>query len=79
MTYLFIVSKQYPDVHACLAREFGPEPDVTVIVDRRHRQRRAPDQRPPADLVERRRADRRVRGEFAMKLEATGYAFVPLN
>jgi hypothetical protein len=75
--HLFIVDRQQPDLFSYLAREFSAEPDVTVMLDRRRGERRRAGA--PADSGERRRTDRRLKGEIAGQLSTLGYAFVRLS
>lgn len=75
--HLFIVDREQPDLFSYLAREFSAEPDVTVILDRRQRERRADRcQQPSSD---RRQADRRLKVEIGKQLSTLGYAFVRLR
>jgi hypothetical protein len=75
--HLFIVDREQPDLFSYLAREFSAEPDVTVILDRRQRERRADRcQQPSSD---RRQTDRRLKVEIGKQLSTLGYAFVRLS
>ena len=58
--YLFIVSRNQPELFSRLARDFSEDKEVQVLLDRRVRERR---QRPQADGPERRRAGRRRQPE----------------
>ena len=77
MAHLFIVSRQSPDLYVYLAREFSSEPEVTVILDRRRRERRGPSGEGTA--TDRRRTERRLKAEIATQLSTLGYAFVRLS
>lgn len=75
--HLFIVDREQPGLFSYLAREFSAEPDVTVILDRRQRERRAARcLRPSSD---RRQTDRRLKAEIGAQLSTLGYAFVRLG
>jgi hypothetical protein len=72
---LFIVSRRQPDLYEYLVEQFGDDPEVTVLVDRRITQRRqAPTSRPPGS--ERRRSDRRRNRDAAYELLTMGYTSV---
>ena len=73
MADLLVVAKNQRSLFAYLTDDFAGDPDVTVVVDRRERQRR---QRLEPRPVERRRADRRVRLPLDPKLESIGFAIV---
>lgn len=75
--HLFIVSRQQPDLFSYLAHEFSAEPEVTVILDRRQGERRAPQAR-AATRANRRQTERRLKVEFVRQLATLGYAFVRL-
>jgi hypothetical protein len=75
--HLFIVSRSSPGVYAQLRQEFVAEPDVTVIIDRRTAERRAPGDTGGATW-ERRRAQRRSNRRATEQLSSVGYAFVSL-
>jgi hypothetical protein len=77
--HLFIVSRLQPDLFAYLAREFASEADVTVLLDRRHAERRRHPHGggPPAD--ERRHGQRRAPSDVKTQLASLGYAFVRLD
>jgi len=74
--HLFIVARREPQLFRYLWQEFAAEPEVTVIVDRRQRERRGGAKAPAPD---RRRAERRRRGDIAQRLVSLGYAFVRLS
>jgi hypothetical protein len=76
--HLFIVSRREPDLFSYLAREFSAEPEVTVILDRRHGERRT-DGAHGAAQENRRQAERRLRTGLANDLSTLGYAFVRLG
>lgn len=77
--HLFIVSRLQPDLFAYLAREFASEADVTVLLDRRHAERRrdAPGGGPPGG--DRRQAQRRAPSDVKTQLASLGYAFVRVD
>jgi hypothetical protein len=75
--HLFIVSRQHPDLFCYLTREFAPEPEVQVILDRRRAERRVGVQE-VAIAHDRRNGDRRVRPQLRGELSTLGYAFVRL-
>jgi hypothetical protein len=77
--HLFIVSRRSPDLFSYLAREFSSEPDVTVILDRRQRERRQISEHGAAGRSDRRRSDRRIKAEISTQLATLGYAFVRLS
>ena len=74
--HLFIVSRQQADLYSYLAREFGEEPDVRVILDRRQGERRRHADRRDAARDDRRQADRREKVSIGTQLSTLGYAFV---
>jgi hypothetical protein len=76
--HLFIVSRHEPGLFSYLSREFADEPGVTVILDRRHGERRGGAET-EASVADRRQADRRLKTEMVDKLAALGYAFVRLT
>lgn len=76
MAHLFIVSRQSPDLYAYLAREFSSEPEVTVILDRRRRDRGPYGEGATTD---RRQTERRLKAEITSQLSTLGYAFVRLS
>ncbi len=71
--HLFIVSRAKPELFNRLAREFGGDNAVWVILDRRSGESR---QQAPATLPERRQRDRRVRTSIADELRTRGCAIV---
>ena len=75
--HLFIVSRQQPELYSYLSQEFSEEPDVRVILDRRHGERRQVDRR-AAETRDRRHTDRRGNEEAGDQLSALGYAFIRL-
>ena len=75
--HLFIVSRQQPELYSYLSREFSAETEVTVIVDRRQRERRAGVNGEGAS-ENRRQSDRRHQAELDGQLSTLGYAFVRL-
>ena len=58
MRHLWIVSRDERKLYECLKDHFAGRPDVDVVFDRRHGQRR---QRAASAPLERRQADRRRR------------------
>ena len=75
--HLFIVSRQQPDLYSYLSREFSAEPDVSVILDRRHGDRRQLERR-VAERGDRRQTERREKIDTGTQLTTLGYAFVRL-
>ena len=73
--FLFIVARQLPGVYEHLLRQFGGEPNVEVVMDRRKSDRRQPDATAPAPGVER-QAERRHNPSADEQLRVMGYAFV---
>jgi hypothetical protein len=73
--HLFIVSREHPDLHSYLSREFSQEPGVHVMFDRRQADRRRLFD-PEAAEADRRQADRRENGDRDVQLAILGYAFV---
>jgi hypothetical protein len=63
--HLFIVSRNHQDLYTYLCERFANDPNVEVILDRRHGQRR---QRMVSGLPERRARDRRGRPEADAEL-----------
>lgn len=72
---LFVVSRRQPDLHEYIVQQFGDEPDVTVLLDRRITQRRQTAAPGPAEN-DRRRADRRRNTEAAYELLTMGYTVI---
>ena len=72
--YLFIVTREEPELWAHLKREFVNEEGVVVMLDRRRADRR----RPAAtwEGVERRRLDRRVHPSIQHELSTLNFALV---
>ena len=66
--FLFIVARQLPLVYDHLRQQFGVEPNVQVIVDRR---KGTPAERGPGE--------RRHRAVVDEQLRSMGYAFVRLD
>ena len=64
-----VVRRPYAHLERELRRTFGNQDDVTVVVDRRHRQRRAPEHSRPD---ERRRGDRRRSAEHIVEIYLLG-------
>ena len=74
--FLFIVARQLPGVYEHLREQFGQEPNVEVILDRRKGERRQPEASEPPPGVDRRHAQRRRNGSVDEQLRVMGYAFV---
>jgi hypothetical protein len=72
---LFVVSRRQPELYEYLVQQFGDEPDVTVLLDRRTGQRRQPAPPGPRD-GERRRAERRRNTDAAYELLTMGYTAI---
>jgi hypothetical protein len=77
--FLFIVVRQLPDVYEHLCEQFGREPDVEVILDRRVGERRRDTGGGPPAGGDRRRTDRRQNAVVSEQLRVMGYAFVRLD
>jgi hypothetical protein len=73
MGHLFVVARHNIQLYDYLKREYAGEP-VTVILDRRHGQRREHEQ--PTD-TERRRAERRRQVQVDEAIRTRGLAVVP--
>ena len=74
--HLFIVSRDAPQVAQFLVAQFPPESNVSVVLDRRHAQRRAGASPVAAD---RRGADRRRRTDVDEELRLHTHAFVTVR
>ena len=74
--FLFIVARQLPGVYEHLCEQFGGEPNVEIIMDRRKGERREPEALAPAPGPERRQGERRRNGTVDEQLRVMGYAFV---
>jgi hypothetical protein len=74
--FLFIVARQLPGVYEHLREQFGREPNVAVILDRRKGGRRQPETSEPPAGADRRHAERRHNGAVDEQLRVMGYAFV---
>ncbi|HEU4370954.1 MAG TPA: hypothetical protein VFV05_22260 [Methylomirabilota bacterium] len=72
---LFVVSRRQPDLYEYLVQQFGDEPEVTVLLDRRLAERRRTVAPRPSD-AERRQADRRRNNDAAYELLTMGYTSV---
>ena len=72
--FLFVISRQQPQLYEYVRSAFSPEEEVRVIVDRRVADRRRAS---APGSAERRRSDRRVRTDVVEELKARGCAFVP--
>jgi hypothetical protein len=71
--FVFVISREQPQLHEYVQRTFAGEADVRVIVDRRVVTRRHRDGPHEPD---RRQAERRVRTEVDDELKARGSALV---
>jgi len=69
---LYIVSRRQPALYERVGREFGDDPGVTVLLDRRRGERRRQSQTVTA---ERRHAEQRER-DIGGDLETLGWAIV---
>lgn len=78
-TYLFVISPRCLDLYADLAREFGEDPGIEVILDRRTGERRTATVPLPAGRGERRRRDRRINPPSRHDLAALGYVLVRVD
>jgi hypothetical protein len=74
--FLFVVTRQLPDVYDDLRRNFGGESGVDIIMDRRIAERRHRPGVTAQPASERRRAERRRNTRAADDLRAMGYAFI---
>ena len=74
--FLFIVARQLPSVYEHLCQQFGREPNVEVIMDRRKGDRREPEAAAPPPGPERREGERRRNASVDEQLRVMGYAFV---
>jgi hypothetical protein len=74
--HLFIVSRDAPEVARFLTEQFPPDSNVSVVVDRRHGQRRSVCS-PTA--TERRSGERRQRADVEQELRLRSHAFVTLR
>lgn len=71
---LLIVERYNPDLYGALSRRFASDPAVSIVRDRRARQRRRCSSMP---LVDRRHADRRCDSEASGQLRAVGLFITP--
>jgi hypothetical protein len=74
--HLFIVSREAPGVAQFLREQFPPDSNVSVLLDRRHGERRR-DSTPTAG--DRRGPDRRQRPEVVDELRRHTHAFVTVT
>jgi hypothetical protein len=74
--YLFIVSRRERSLYEYAVRAFASRPEIQVIYDRRHGERRRTSETP---AVERRRADRRVRSLVDAQIRDYGSAMVRIE
>ena len=70
---LLIVARGQPSLYEYLRDDFATDPDVQVLMDRRHGERRRADE---PFAAERRRRDRRTRAPLDDKLGSIGFAVV---
>jgi hypothetical protein len=73
---LLIVARDRVELYAYLVNEFAGDTDVTVIIDRRHGERRSAGQRTGA---ERRNGDRRTHLLFDEQLRTLGFVVVSIG
>jgi hypothetical protein len=73
---LLIVARDRVELYAYLVNEFAGDADVTVVIDRRHGERRGVEQ--PAG-GERRNGDRRSRPLSEEQLRTLGFVVVPID
>jgi hypothetical protein len=76
--FLFIVARQLPDVYKHLREQFGQEPDVEVILDRRFAAR-ADGAREAAAGADEGPGERRQNAVVSEQLRVMGYAFVRIE
>jgi hypothetical protein len=74
--YLFIVSRENRAMYDYLRGHFTDAPEVDVVLDRRHTDRRRNDSTVP---FERRRTDRRARPEIDQRLRSETHVFLSLT
>lgn len=77
--YLLIVSRRDQVLYNYLEKRFGDDPEVALIVDRRHRQRRTARATVLLTTGERRRADRRRNREIDGRVAMLGAAVVRVD
>jgi hypothetical protein len=77
VTFLAIVSRTRPDLHAYVRRAFFTDPRLQVVVDRRCIVRRRTFER--AATPERRRKERRDRREIDEQIQMQGWIVVPIS
>jgi len=75
--YLFIVTREEPELWAHLKREFVNEEGVVVMLDRRKTDRRGPGA--TWGGAERRRGDRRVHPSIQHELNTLNFALVRVD
>ncbi len=68
--FLYIIARDRRDLYESLKENFAAQPDVAVVLDRRHRERRTVAVEPPK--AELRRGDRRRQRELDRELRSTG-------
>lgn len=73
---LLIVARNQRSLYEYLKDDFEADPDVQVLMDRRHGERR---QAREAWTAERRRGDRRTRPPIDEKLSSVGFAIVRIE
>jgi hypothetical protein len=74
--FVFVISRREPQIYEYVREAFALEGDVAVVVDRRVGERR---HHAAPRGAERRRQDRRIRGDVADDLKSRGCAFVTLD
>lgn len=77
--YVLIVSRHDTALWNYLQKEFADDREVTMIVDRRHRQRRTARPTGPPSTGERRRADRRRNLDIDGRVAVLGAAVVRVD
>lgn len=73
--HLFLVARHEARLYEYLVDRFRDDPNVEVILDRRHGERRSRSERHAA---ERRRADRRTRRELDLELRIRSHVILTL-
>lgn len=71
---LFIVARDQSALYDTLEREFAAERDVTVVLDRRHGERRRNGRQ--SARAERRQSDRRIHLQVDASLRSLGWAII---
>jgi hypothetical protein len=66
---LFIVARDQPALYEALRREFAQEPEIEVVLDRRHGESGQPEREGSV-------TERRMRADIQSQLRSLGWAFV---